>query len=490
MPELSRGFHVADEYYTRRQLDILKQLYDVPPYKAVKTRLNRHGETIETGVKRTIIEEYHAKLREDGLIDFDMVLSLSFRLLHERPEIARTLGSFMQLICIDEIQDTQDLQYGIVGSIVASSEMTEVFMVGDENQAIYTSLGGTFRTSEEIKQEFGLTELVERELEANYRSTQRVVDFCQNFRLDSLPVHSRSEHAQEVGTVSFASQQIDKDEVPEAIASIVQSELDSEVPPHEICIVAPRWRFVTRLGRKLVRLLPDVPFDAPGLSPFRSNQDAIWYKLSRLFLTEPAPRYYRSRLRLAGDVLHELEALIGRELAPEVRSPRRILRRINALNSDHEDGLLHLEHLFQTLISELGINMNDELALAASQQSFFDGAKTRLDNPDYNVPSDIASLRKLFRHPGGVVVNTCHGVKGEEYTSVICFGLLRGYIPHWDEIIDRDVDDEAEANRLLYVICSRAKRNIHLIAENGRTTGRGDAYETTRELEAIDYDFD
>src|SRR5260370_19237939 len=36
------------------------------------------------------------------------------------------------------------------------------------------------------------------------------------------------------------------------------------------------------------------------------------------------------------------------------------------------------------------------------------------------------SFGRLFSHPAGVVVSTCHEVKGEEYDTVIAFGLLRG----------------------------------------------------------------
>ncbi len=43
-------------------------------------------------------------------------------------------------IRIDEYQDTQDLQFGILSSIVrASNERSRVFIVGDKNQAIYAS---------------------------------------------------------------------------------------------------------------------------------------------------------------------------------------------------------------------------------------------------------------------------------------------------------------------------------------------------------------
>lgn len=59
-----------------------------------------------------------------------------------------------------------------------------------------------------------------------------------------------------------------------------------------------------------------------------------------------------------------------------------------------------------------------------------------------------------------MVINTFHGVKGEEYTTVIAFGILNGYIPHWNTIIKKSHDyRESETKKLLYVVCSRAKKN-------------------------------
>lgn len=47
---------------------------------------------------------------------------------------------------------------------------------------------------------------------------------------------------------------------------------------------------------------------------------------------------------------------------------------------------------------------------------------------------DVESFKQCFKEKEGVVINTFHGVKGEEYTTVIAFGLLYGYVPHWNII--------------------------------------------------------
>ena len=75
-------------------------------------------------------------------------------------------------------------------------------------------------------------------------------------------------------------------------------------------------------------------------------------------------------------------------------------------------------------------------------------------------------MKKTWIGRGGM-----NGVKGEEYDTVIAFGLLRGFVPHWAVIIDGSSSEAREvASKLLYVVCSRAKRRLHLIAETGRST--------------------
>lgn len=65
------------------------------------------------------------------------------------------------------------------------------------------------------------------------------------------------------------------------------------------------------------------------------------------------------------------------------------------------------------------------------------------------------------------------------------------YVPHWNTIINGTPDEAREqASKLLYVVCSRAKGCLHLIAESERNTNRGRPYETTFQLREIRYAYD
>jgi len=95
-------------------------------------------------------------------------------------------------------------------------------------------------------------------------------------------------------------------------------------------------------------------------------------------------------------------------------------------------------------------------------------------------------FRKVFENRDGITMSTIHGVKGTEYDAVIAFALLEEMVPNFNE-----PDPKDSANKLLYVICSRARRNLHLIAERGRMRngGRGE-YQATEVLASCLFDYD
>ena len=114
--------------------------------------------------------------------------------------------------------------------------------------------------------------------------------------------------------------------------------------------------------------------------------------------------------------------------------------------------------------------------------SFFDRVSSRVKK--HALPTDYESISKYFVEKNGVVISTIHGVKGEEYNTIIATGLLNGYLPHWDYIFDKTKKSyrKLETCKLLYVLCSRAKKNLYLFSECGHRTKGGKDYSATDEL--------
>lgn len=120
--------------------------------------------------------------------------------------------------------------------------------------------------------------------------------------------------------------------------------------------------------------------------------------------------------------------------------------------------MVYLQKAINSFLIELGIDLNLESRLQKAYEDFILMVKDRVKNN--HLSTDVDTFKQCFKEKEGVVINTFHGVKGEEYTTVIAFGILNGYIPHWNTIIKKSHDyRESETKKLLYVVCSRAKKN-------------------------------
>lgn len=503
---LKNGFVVADEFHCSTILSELTSKYDLPQFPGLDElkKKDRNGnflnlEKLERGYNRdwsdenlenvpVALEEYYSVLQSSKIIDFDQILFLAYRLLDEHPRICTTLANIFHIVCVDEYQDTQDLQYGILGKIVTSGN-TKTFFVGDPDQAIYSSLGGIAKTRHEISVELGGATVTELTLEGNYRSCQRIIDYYRNYQNYNINIDAHGDNRNEPGVITFSTD-ISRDQLTQKCAQIIEESLAAGIPENEICVLAPRWNFITRIARGLKTLLPENNFDSPGLSPMRRNRENLWFKIARLKLTDPSPQLYSSRLRWAREVIEEIELFISRGLMEIYQSPKRFLKLINSVQSDEEEGVDYLKDCFSQLMDALDVDINHNEILHTHWQVFFDGIANRLADPDYDYPSDVTSFKSVFKSKKGIVVNTCQGVKGEEFEVVISFGLLQGYIPHWNEIFDREKDETVISNCMLYVISSRAKSRLHLIAETGRVTRTNRAYRTNSQLASVRFSYD
>ena len=91
----------------------------------------------------------------------------------------------------------------------------------------------------------------------------------------------------------------------------------------------------------------------------------------------------------------------------------------------------------------------------------------------------------------GVVINTFHGVKGEEYTTVIAFGILNGYIPHWDTIINKPIDYQKIEQKSYYMLFVHEQRRIYFFFQNKVVLRKkGAPLLSTDEILEIDYEYD
>lgn len=166
-----------------------------------------------------------------------------------------------------------------------------------------------------------------------------------------------------------------------------------------------------------------------------------------------------------------------------------VLKAVNSSLGTEKNGIIFLQHAIHDIFKRLKIDIQMQIDLQKEYKDFIARIEDRVKR--YKLPVDIEMFKQCFKEKEGVVINTFHGVKGEEYNTVIAFGILNGYIPHWDTIINKNQQyRETETKKLLYVVCSRAQKNLYLFSEQGRMTKNGTPLTLTNEIATLDYEYD
>lgn len=489
-PALRHGFRVIDAHDSDRRLEDLCRAspervsaFDCGYNYTTAGYQLRAAEARRPAVL-AVLERYWAELEAARQIDFEMILRYAHELVRDVPSISILLSQIFRFILVDEYQDTKEVQYGIIAAIMrAGAGRANAFVVGDANQAIYGSLGGFAITREQFERDCG-AQFAPKSLSINYRSSARIVGYFANYHVVPAAIVSEGRDRDYASLVSF-DDATPNGELDDELVRLLRYNIETRgIPPNEVCIVGPQWVQLASMTRRLVTALPEYSFDGPGIAPFARSPDNFFYKLSRLALTEPSPQLYVRRLRWAGEIIGEL-AHAGVSVARNSR--RRLLRECNAIEINEEDGLSYLRLFFDELLFQLGVDLADHPILQEHYDAFFADSQVRLDRlqrDGLQGISGITMFRRVFASRSGITISTIHGVKGAEYDAVIAFALLEGMVPHFSD------DDADSAKKLLYVICSRARKNLHLISESGRLTPRQEIYDPTRVLAECAYGYD
>jgi DNA helicase II / ATP-dependent DNA helicase PcrA len=491
-PKLRHGFRVIDSHEKEELLTELTSQYegiserDCEFYfekdKCVLSCKSPHKHEYI----RLVLREYFRRLHANRQIDFELILLYAERLLAKNPTISILLSKLFNYILIDEYQDTKAIQYDIVATILrAGKGATGVFIVGDPNQSIFTSLGGFAIDPAEFKA-LAEIDLKEFPLSRNYRSSERIIKYFENYAVAPAKINAESPQRSYPSIITYDTR-TDRNQIEEELVRLIRYNIEvAGVPQHEICVIAPWWTHLASMTRKLMARLPQYEFDGPGMVPFARDIDNFWYKLSKLALTRPSPSLYVTRLRWAGEILavfHE----VGIDTSLWTR--KSLLRECNSISITETDGLEYLRAFFGELMKRLGIDFTLNRYLLEHHDAFFASSLARIERLSREGSAsirDVEAFRKVFANRSGITISTIHGVKGGEFDVVIAYALLDEIVPHFSE-----PDGDVSANKSLYVICSRARKNLHLISETGRTRWHnGPEYLPTKQLAACAFSYD
>jgi len=129
-----------------------------------------------------IMKGYEERKRARNYFDYDDILDVVAQGISQYPDICRWLGSQYDHILVDEMQDTNPLQWELLSPLTT---FAKIFCVGDDAQSIYGFRGADFRNVNSFHER--VPDSVVLRLEDNYRSTQEILDVS-NWLLARSPI--------------------------------------------------------------------------------------------------------------------------------------------------------------------------------------------------------------------------------------------------------------------------------------------------------------
>ncbi|MEL6149340.1 MAG: UvrD-helicase domain-containing protein [Chloroflexota bacterium] len=448
-----------------------------------------------------IYERYQEILRESNAMDFDDLIMNTVLLLRNNVEVRNRYQRYYEYVLVDEFQDTNMAQYELVRLWCAPQN--NVFVVGDEDQAIYGFRGADYRNVMRFRDDYkSATTLL---LEQNYRSTQVVLDAARaviDQNRDRTPKALFTDRTDDAKI--YAYEAYDEREEAEFIVKEImrlkaagkslkdiaimyrtnvqsrameQALVDARIPYQLIGGVAFYQRREVKDMLAYLRLV-DSGADSVGFGRIiNTPRRGIGAKTQGNFQAWADANGYtygEALLKLTeGEQVDDLGAASNRKLAKfgeqliEWRKQAEAGQYADLLEDvvQNTEYLAHLASISKTddELNERQDNINELKGLLA--EADFESLSEFL--------TDTTLSTDLDRSDGEadrVTMLTLHASKGLEYAVVFLTGLEDGLLPHsrsFDE-----PDGMAEERRLLYVGITRAKDRLYITRAFRRRMGQ------------------
>ena len=448
---------------------------------------------------------YESVLRTDKLYDFDDMIIKTVEALSNNEDILRDVQEQFQYVLADEHQDVNGSQNKILEQIVSFHDQPNLFVVGDEKQAIYRFQGASLDNFLYFESTFGKTKTIS--LTDNYRSGQSVLNAAHDLIKTDDPALSplrvelaaKAVNKSAVELCEFAHQAVEDSYVIDSISQ----DIASGVSPNEIAVILRTNREVeavaVELRKRGIAAAPSADSDVldhPVTTRIcqlidavaKPTDAAVLYRL----IHEP---YWNIALddlvRLLGSASKAtpLPVLIRSEkLLKEVGIDdiEKVLAIGSLIDQTGKESVTNPPHrLLESLLSESGFSSHvltkDPHDGARIVRRVFDEVESMVRRGEVESITDVADQLALHREYGialnapfipftdeAVQVMTAHKSKGLEFEVVYVphlsdrtWGAKKGrelfklpITKHNTGSLDVAEDDE---RRLLYVAMTRAK---------------------------------
>lgn len=454
---------------------------------------------------------YQERCDRAGLVDFAELLLRAHELLRDHPALLAHYRARFTEILVDEFQDTNAIQYAFVR--VLAGETGHVFVVGDDDQAIYGWRGARVENVQHFLKDFPGAQVIR--LEQNYRSSATILGAA-----NAVIAHNPDRIGKQLWTEAGQGEPIELyaayNEVDEArwivararqwvhdggrygeVAVLYRSNAQSRALEEALLAenvpyrVYGGMRFFERAEirdalaylRLLANRSDDAAFERAVNTPARGIGERTLDEVRRLARGAAVSLWEAAMLAVAGNTLaararnalgaflNLVEQLIG-ETAQMTLAERveHVLQRSGLRDHWAREGRGGLD-------SESRLDNLDELVSVAS----------RFVRPEDEEAAGMSELVAFLSYASleagegqaeagqeGVQLMTLHAAKGLEFPLVFLAGLEEGLFPSMRSI--EESGKLEEERRLAYVGITRARQKLVLSYAESRRIHGSDSY--------------
>lgn len=450
-----------------------------------------------------IFEAYAAALRANNALDFGTLVAGLVHACDESEDVAWELRQHIDVLVVDEFQDTNVAQYRLLKHLTPASG--DVTVVGDDDQAIYGWRGATVENVHAFSRDNACTVIA---LEQNYRSGPVILDAAYAIvsRIEGrMEKRLRTDRDDRVPVIAFVGN--DDAEEADFIARTIERERIARGIRYEQIAVFFRTNAQSRILEERLRRA-GIHHEVVGSTAFfarREVKDALAYLRIAANPSDDVavarvinvPSRGIGKTTLARVRRHrDAEAL--RSLADAGRD---LLQRGSAIRGRGRAGLesflaLHAQltaashhaspgELLETILTETGyldyIEKLDESGpdrrenveeLLRMAQEFGEGAAASGAEGIAGFLESVSLREQESSDDGGdrsrVPLMTVHASKGLEFPVVFVSGLEQGTFPLQRKDRPAEPGAEDEERRLCYVAFTRAEQQLYVCAARRR----------------------
>ncbi|MER8992756.1 ATP-dependent helicase [Mesorhizobium sp. M0678] len=400
------------------------------------------------------VEAYEADLHGQGLVDFDDMPLLAYRLVKQHQWIRNAVRAKYPVLFVDEYQDLGHALHELV-LLLCFGAGIRLFAVGDADQSMYGFQGAA---PELLKSLSERDDVIPIRLRFNYRSGTRIIAASLAALGEARDYQGRPNAG--IGTVDFHGVAGDLDTQADYVfKKLLPPIMAAGTPLSEIAILYRTVKQSNSLA--LAAAVGGVPI-------VRADNNALVKRSLRLsrFL-ERAAAWQSGGWKSADppflDLAREASSLVYGSDAS------------NLERADIRDELMRFLHKgigtdpdahkwLQNFEDEVGTSWRARARNPMGDWSGLDRMRERTDPETGDIHIPLSTFAGWVEGEGRLTLSTLHSAKGREWDVVILFAMNADVIPHY---YDKTVGQKLEARRQFYVGVTRPRKALHIVYQEG-----------------------